>query len=520
MMPSARSNESSLQDLVCSVCLELFVDPVILCCGHSFCHQCMQACRRHQAGTLACPECREEVGQRPARPNQAVRQLTEVAHSQAHLYCEQHGRRLKLFCHVNLQLICVVCRASPWHAEHQESPAKEAAEFYKEKLQVTMISTQAQWAAFNRLLSSEHDKVPAVKESSEVLLSHIKEEFAQMHSFLQEREEHLARELAEHENSILKQLQENLQKVQEGLSSLDTQLVKLSMRLNQDDDIEFLKPPNGCEFKGRELLSRQAGLELKPGCWQAMVGTQFLSILLLICSRFLFLLPSNFTNNDHVHRPDEIQMPSEVSTVIPLGVFKGPLQYKAWKEMKDFISPVPASLTFDPNSAHQKLLVSEDLTRVRLTDSVQQQLHTAERFSPCVNILAAQGYVSGRHYWEVEVGDKTAWDLGVAKESVQKRGRITLSPVDGFWALWLRDGNQYKALDWPAVPLPLAVKPRKVGVYLDFEGGQVSFYDADNLSHLYTFKDTFPERVFPYFSPYLSSCTGNAEGLTLCTLKL
>eukprot|EP00061_Rhincodon_typus_P004775 g23400.t1 len=180
--------------------------------------------------------------------------------------------------------------------------------------------------------------------------------------------------------------------------------------------------------------------------------------------------------------------------------------------------PAPEALTLDPESAHQRLLVSEDLTHVRLTDS-NQQPQGPERFGPCVNILAAQGFRSGRHYWEVEVGTKTAWDLGVARESVRRKGRITLSPVDGYWTLWLRDGDQYKALDWPAVPLAPATKPRKVGVYLDFEGGQVSFYNADDMSHLYTFRDTFSERLFPYFSPYLTSCPGNAEGLRLCTLK-
>ncbi|XP_078422910.1 zinc-binding protein A33-like [Cetorhinus maximus] len=292
-----------------------------------------------------------------------------------------------------------------------------------------------------------------------------------MQSFLCEREDALTRELAKDEDSVLGLIRENLQKAEDGRLSLEARLTELSAQQTQ----------------GR---------------------------------RFLFWLPSNLTNNDHIHRPDDIQLPSEVSADLPLGLFKGPLQYKVWKEMKDFISPVPARLTLDPSSAHQRLLLSEDLTHVRLTDTNQHKLHTAERFNPCVNILAAQGFTSGRHYWEVEVGSKTAWDLGLARESVQRKGRITLSPVDGYWTIWLRNGDKYKALDWPAVPLTLSTKPRKVGVYLDFEGGQVSFYNADDMSHLYTFKDTFTERVFPYFSPYLTSCPGNAEGLTLCSLKL
>ncbi|XP_067829828.1 nuclear factor 7, ovary-like [Heptranchias perlo] len=472
MLALTAADVSFREELLCPICLELFVDPVILRCGHNFCRQCVREYWQHRhLPAQCCPECRgeeqeeeQETGQHALRPNLVVQQLSEKARSLAGLYCEQHGHRLKLFCHTDLRLICLSCRDGAGHRNHEASPAKEAAQFYKEQLAVEITSITERSAAFTRLLSGEQDKVSAVKKSSDSLLSHIKEEFAQMHGFLREREESLTRELAERETSILSLIGGNLQKVQEGLISMDTQLTLLNKHQAQDNDIEFLKEVS----------------------WL---------------------------------RPEDIQMPSEVSADLPLGVFKGPLQYKVWKEMKDFISPVPASLTFDPSSAHHKLLVSEDLTCVRLTDT-KQQLHTAERFNPCVNVLAAQGFSSGRHYWEVEVGSKTAWDLGVAMESIQRKGQITLSPLDGYWTIWLRNGDQYKALDWPAVPLAPSEKPRRVGVYLDYEGGQVSFYNADRLSHLYTFKDTFTERVFPYFSPYLSSCSGNAEGLTLCTLKL
>ncbi|XP_048375814.1 nuclear factor 7, ovary-like [Stegostoma tigrinum] len=464
-MALAWAHVSFTEELLCPVCLELFVDPVILSCGHNFCRQCVQEYWQRQAPGLCCPECREENDREgPLRPNQVVREMSEEARTLAGLYCHLHGLRYKLFCDTDLQLICVSCRDSPEHQQHEASPVQEAAQFYKEKLQEETVSLQDQSSAFTAFLDVEEDKISLVKKNVESLRQHIKEQFAQMHGFLCEREAALTHDLVEHERSILTLIRENLQKVQQGLSSLDVRLAELISQQAQGDDIEFLK----------ELSQR---------------------------------------------RPDDIQLPTEAATDLPLGIFKGPLQYKIWKEMKDFISPAPEALTLDPESAHQRLLVSEDLTHVRLTDS-NQQPQGPERFGPCVNILAAQGFRSGRHYWEVEVGAKTAWDLGVARESVRRKGRITLSPVDGYWTLWLRDGDQYKALDWPAVPLAPATRPRKVGIYLDFEGGQVSFYNADNMSHLYTFRDTFGERLFPYFSPYLTSCPGNAEGLRLCTLKL
>ncbi|XP_051899695.1 uncharacterized protein LOC127585977 [Pristis pectinata] len=451
------------EELQCPICLEVFADPVILGCGHNFCRPCVRGYWQHRAPAPCCPECREPVAAGSLRPNRAVARLSEAARALADRHCEQHGLRLQLFCHTDLRLICLRCRDGPGHREHQASPAGEAVQFYKDKLQLEMASVRDRSSAFSRLLCNEHNKVSALKRSSEQLLLHIREQFAQMHGFLQEREESLSRELAEHEDHTLQQIQENLQKVQEGLDSLDGRLEELRTHQAQENDIEFLK----------------------------MVSSL---------------------------RPDDIQMPSEVSAELPLGVFKGPLQYKVWREMKDFIGPVPASLTLDLNSAHHKLLVSEDLTHVRLTDT-RQQPPSADRFDPCVNVLAAQGFSSGKHYWEVEVGAKTAWDLGVARESVQRKGRLTLSPLDGYWTVWLRNGEEYKALDWAAVPLHPSVKPRRVGIYLDYEEGQVSFYNADDMSHLYTFKDTFTERLFPYFSPYLN-CAGNAGGLTLCRMKL
>ncbi|XP_043543348.1 zinc-binding protein A33-like [Chiloscyllium plagiosum] len=465
-MALAWAHVSFTEELQCPICLEVFTDPVILPCGHNFCRRCVQECWQRQApGLWWCPECREAMGQEgPLRRNQVVQEMSEEARSLAGLYCQQHGLRYKLFCDTDLQLICVSCRDSPKHQQHQASPVQEAAQFYKVKLQEVITSLQDQASTFTAFLSVEEDKISTVKKNAESLRVHVREQFEQMHSFLREREAGLTRELAEHEASALRLIRENLQTVQLGLSSLSAQLAELTEQQAQGDDVEFLKE-----------VSQQ--------------------------------------------RPHDIPLPAKASTDLPLGIFKGPLQYKVWKEMKDFINPVPEALTLDRGSAHQRLLVSEDLTHVRLTDS-NQQPQGPERFGPCVNILAAQGFQSGRHYWEVEVGTKTAWDLGVARETVRRKGRITLSPVDGYWTLWLRDGDQYKALDWPAVPLAPSAQPRKVGVYLDFEGGQVSFYNADDMSHLYTFRDTFRERLFPYFSPYLTSCPGNAEGIRLCTPKL
>uniref|UniRef100_A0A8C4SVR7 B30.2/SPRY domain-containing protein n=1 Tax=Erpetoichthys calabaricus TaxID=27687 RepID=A0A8C4SVR7_ERPCA len=183
-------------------------------------------------------------------------------------------------------------------------------------------------------------------------------------------------------------------------------------------------------------------------------------------------------------------------------------------------SPVlTADVTFDPETANQWLIVSEDGKEVRDTDTRQRVTDNPMRFDCYTIVLAREGFTSGRHYWEVEVRGKTKWDLGVARESVNRKGEITVSPCNGYWTVWLRNENEYEALNDSSVPLPLRVKPQTVGVFLDYDEGQVSFYNAQSHSHLYTFTDSFTEPLYPYFSPCNNDSGKNAAPLVICPLS-
>ncbi|XP_067389445.1 E3 ubiquitin-protein ligase TRIM39-like [Emydura macquarii macquarii] len=173
-------------------------------------------------------------------------------------------------------------------------------------------------------------------------------------------------------------------------------------------------------------------------------------------------------------------------------------------------------VTLDPDTAHPELVLSEDRKRVRLGDTRQDLPNNPERFDtdPCV--LGAEGFPGGRHYWELEVGDKTHWEMGVCRESVSRKGWVTVSPEDGYWALWLRYG-EYKALTSPSTPLPVSVRPSRVGIFLDYEAGEVSFYNVTDRSQLFTFTDTFSGTLHPYFYPGRHHNGGkNAAPLIIC----
>ncbi|XP_037770838.1 butyrophilin subfamily 1 member A1 isoform X1 [Chelonia mydas] len=172
-------------------------------------------------------------------------------------------------------------------------------------------------------------------------------------------------------------------------------------------------------------------------------------------------------------------------------------------------------VTLDPDTAHPNLVLSEDRKRVRLGDARQDLPDKPERFDPCVCVLGAEGFAGGRRYWEVGVGDKTRWILGVCRESVSRKGWVTLSPEDGYWAVWLRDGG-YAALTSPSTPLPVSVRPGRVGIFLDYEAGEVSFYNVTDGSHLFTFTDTFSGTLRPYFYTGLNAGGRNAAPLIIC----
>ncbi len=173
-------------------------------------------------------------------------------------------------------------------------------------------------------------------------------------------------------------------------------------------------------------------------------------------------------------------------------------------------------VTLDPDTAHPNLILSDDEKQVRCGDITQKLPDTPERFDPCACVLGKEGFSSGRCYFEVQVKGKTGWDLGVARESINRKGVITASPSDGYWTVILRNGDEYKAGASPPVSLSLRVKPQRVGVFVDYEEGLVSFYDVESSSHIYSFTaQSFTEKLFPLFSPFLNDGGKNSSPLII-----
>ncbi|XP_056104729.1 E3 ubiquitin-protein ligase TRIM39-like [Rhinichthys klamathensis goyatoka] len=174
-------------------------------------------------------------------------------------------------------------------------------------------------------------------------------------------------------------------------------------------------------------------------------------------------------------------------------------------------------VTLDPDTANPYLNLSDDRKQVSCGDIEQDVPKNPKRFDVVCCVLAKEGFSSGRFYYEVQVTANTDWTLGVIRESINRQEDITLSPENGVSTVILRNENEYLACDYPPVSLSLRVKPEKVGVFVDYEEGLVSFYDVESRSHIYSFTaQTFTEKLYPVFNP-CPNCKGKKSNPLIIT---
>ncbi|XP_049648897.1 E3 ubiquitin-protein ligase TRIM39 [Accipiter gentilis] len=470
-MSGADPLETLQVEASCSVCLEYLQDPVIIECGHNFCRRCITRWWAELARDFPCPVCRKTSRHRALRPNRQLGNMVEAARqlrgakrkAREESRCQAHGQALARFCRDDQAPVCLLCEISHAHRAHALVPLDDAALEYKEKLQRCLEPLERKLEAVAGCRAREEKKPSELKRKVALRRERITQEFEELHQLLEEEERLLLRRLEEEEREILQRLQANLAQLGE---------------------------------QRRVLAALVAELEEK--CLQS--GAEMLKDI-----------------KDTLARCEAAAAPVEEPVSVPIELEKNfcsfPRQYFT---LRKITRRLIGEVTLDPDTAHPNLVLSEDRKSVRFVEVRPRDLpDTPRRFTiyPCV--LAAQGFTSGRHYWEVEVGDKTHWALGVCKDSVSRKGELTPLPETGYWRVRLWNGDKYAATTTPFTPLTVRVKPKRVGVFVDYEAGKVAFYNVTDRSHIYTFTDTFTEKIWPLFYPGIRAGRKNAAPLVI-----
>lgn len=319
----------------------------------------------------------------------------------------------------------------------------------EKQLKETLESHRLRKEDFITSIRRDKEKMNTIKRVGSDLQARVKGEFRALHQILHDEETCLLEQLR-------REQEEELEKVQRHLEA-----AKLAVR-ELEDNIQALQQCGGAP--GNVVLTEVPSLRL---CAQVESATDF---------------DINAFSNKYM----------------------APLQYITWRRMLKSLKPGPSSLTFDADTAHPSIHVSRDKTVALECDIVSNASIHSKRFLQCVNILASQGFYSGRHYWEVEVGSSPKWDVGVASEAVDRHARIKLSPDNGYWTIRLRNRNEYSAGTQPWTRLQLGSPPQRLGLFLDCEERKVSFYNADDMSLIYSFTNGPRGKVFPFFSPCIN----------------
>ncbi|XP_048826805.1 E3 ubiquitin-protein ligase TRIM39 isoform X1 [Brienomyrus brachyistius] len=528
----------------CSICLDVFTNPVSLPCGHNFCMTCIRSYWQTSA-IYQCPMCKKTFYKQPdisintvlkeiaeqfkdmrasasgarqsEEPSEQVGQSGEVScdvctgekmkavksclvcltsycdeHIRTHngrftkhklvepvknledRMCKKHERLLELFCKRDQTCVCVLCTETN-HRAHYTVPVER--EWTEKRAQLKKTEVEVQQMIHERLKKMDEiqQSVELSKCSAQTEIEECVQVFTNLIRVIQQTQAELIGMMEEKQKATERRAEGLIKDLEIEIAELQTRNTELKRLSQTDDHIHFLQ-----SFP-------------------------------LLCT------PPHTKNWSDVTVYTDLPAGTIRRALSRLGeTLSEEMEKLADTELKK-IQKYTADVTFNPKTANPWLLLSDDGKQLKHGGTWQDLPNEQERFDTVVIVLGTEGLTSGRHYWEVQVGEKDDWYLGVARASVKRKGRIAVSIAHGYWALAMKKNQEYRVSSTPPIVLTLDSKPRKVGVYVDYEEGQISFYNVKARSHIYTFMDVFTEKLFPFF--YLYCCDKASDTMVICSGK-
>ncbi|XP_074538926.1 tripartite motif containing 35-28 [Halichoeres trimaculatus] len=441
-----------LQELTCPVCQGVYRNPMLLPCTHSFCQECLQ---RSMEVTNRCPICRSEFQPGQEIMNRALGEACEKFmnwnprpfHQPAReSLCNIHLKPLELYCEKDEEAVCVDCVSL--HNTHRLWSLSKGAPICKKELGIKVQIFEKKLDLYKKTTHKINSAVEHIKHQAGQAEKQIRDEFDRLRQELFKEESQRLHALATEEDEKIAALQELNNKTKKDIVDLKEIIDTLKKEMGNED------LPLVQNFKA---IKRKA----------------------------------QWTGEDPCLRGESL---------LNMGKHVGALSFKIWKSMQAHVNCNP--VVFDPNTASPWLSLSEDLTGVKESAERLTVPDNLDRFEPCIFVLGAEGYTSGKHRWDIIVGDNPKWVLGVCNESVARKKKFTISTTRGVWSIGLSKGV-YTALTPERTELQVQERPERIRIKLNIDRGEVSFWDGGTAKHLVTLKHKFTEKMFPFFGPGL-----------------
>lgn len=438
------------------------------------CDVCTGPQRRAMKSCLVCltSYCEEHLKTHTARFTK--HKLIEPVQNLEDRMCKKHERLLELFCKKDQTIVCVLCTEMD-HRAHYTVPVER--EWTEKKALLRKTETEVQHMIQDRLKKVDDIKhsIELNKSSAQRAIEDSMQVFSNLIRAVQKVQNELVLDIEEKQKKTESWANEQIQELEQEIDVLKLRNTELGYLSHTEDHIHFLQ-------NFTSLMAHPNTKDWSETCVHAdqCVGTTRRAVLKL-----------------------EETLTEEVEKLVEMELRR--------------VQKYSVDVTFDPDTANPWLQLSEDRRQMRHLGAWQDLPDTPERFDTVVIALGREGLSSGRRYWEVQVGEKDDWYLGVARASVNRKGRISVSTAHGYWALAMRKGREYRASSSPPLLLSIEPKLKRVGVYVDYEEGQLSFYDVQNKSHIYTFVDSFKEKLFPFF--YLYCCDKASDTMMICPMQ-
>ncbi|KAM9221772.1 tripartite motif-containing protein 43-like [Dugong dugon] len=439
------------KELNCFICLNYLTDPVTIGCGHTFCRPCLYLSWEEAEIPVRCPLCRETSEQTEFKTNILVKNLTSLAR-QASLWqflsseeqmCGTHKEAKKMFCEESKNLLCLICSNSQEHEAHGHCSIECAVEEYREKLLKQMRSLWENIQKNQRNLNEE-SLITNLWIYYVFLLSEIiSSEYQKVHPILLEEEKQNLEGLKSEGKKILQQLKKS-----------EATMVQKGKRL-------------------REMYE-----ELMSICHKSDV-------------ELLQDLGDILTRSESV----QLHMPQPVNPALSARPITG---------LIDRFNQCRVEISFSYEVSSQNILLFEDVRSLRLRRDLQEASFPSGRS----NYFASWGdraFTSGKHYWEIDVNDSWNWAVGVCKDTWLRKNGSLVESENIFLLLCVKEDNCYNLLTTsPVLPQYIEKPLGRVGVYVDFNSGSVSFVNVAKSSLIWKYPAcSFSYPLRPFF------CTGH-----------